>query len=82
MVGIAAGRLAREFHRPTILLAVRDGIATGSGRSVPGINLHEFLQTWGGGLLRFGGHAQAIGLSAEFGELERLQREWSRAAEV
>lgn len=82
VVGIAAGRLSRQFHRPTILLGVEDGIATGSGRSVPGIHLHEFLEQSGGRLLRFGGHAQAIGLSAEVESLEDLRRAWIEAAAV
>lgn len=80
VVGIAAGRLAREFSRPTVLLALRDGTATGSGRSVPGIHLHEFLQAWSPRLLRFGGHAQAIGLSAEVAGLAALRDEWIAAA--
>ncbi len=80
VVGIAAGRLAREFRRPTLLLAVRDGVATGSGRSVPQVHLHDFLQTWAGELLRFGGHAQAIGLSVAADRLADLRATWSAAA--
>ncbi len=80
VVGIAAGKLAREFHRPTILLAVEDNTATGSGRSVPGIHLHEFLDQWHEQLPRFGGHAQAIGLTVECEQLEHLCAEWEQQA--
>lgn len=76
VVGIAAGRLARRFHRPTILLAVDGDTATGSGRSIEGIHLHRFLAASGDRLLRFGGHAQAIGLTARTAELEALRRHW------
>lgn len=76
VLGIAAGRLARELNRPTLLLALREGngpdadgtnrrSATGSGRSVPGIPLHDFLDRWRGELARFGGHEQAVGLTVE-----------------
>jgi single-stranded-DNA-specific exonuclease len=80
VVGIAAGRLAREYRRPTLLLAVREGVATGSGRSVPQVHLHDFLQSWSGDLLRFGGHAQAIGLSVVADRLPGLRDQWSSAA--
>jgi single-stranded-DNA-specific exonuclease len=80
VVGIAAGRLAKEFHRPSILLSVEGDTATGSGRSVRGIELHHFLQPWQGELLRFGGHSQAVGLSAATERLESLRAAWCSAA--
>jgi single-stranded-DNA-specific exonuclease len=79
VVGIAAGRLAKELHRPTLLLAVEGELATGSGRSVPGLELHSFLGRWSGDLERFGGHAQAVGLTARLDRLEGLRREWQEA---
>ncbi|MCB1036051.1 MAG: single-stranded-DNA-specific exonuclease RecJ, partial [Acidobacteria bacterium] len=57
VVGIAAGRLARELGRPTLLLAVDGETATGSGRSIPAVDLHAFLLPWREELERFGGHA-------------------------
>jgi len=81
VVGIAAGRIARRLHRPALLLAVEGEAATGSGRSVPGVDLHGFLEPWKERLERFGGHTQAVGLTAEVGELPRLTREWQAAAE-
>jgi len=80
VVGIAAGRLMREFHRPAILLAVEEGEAVGSGRSVPGIELHGFVSRWRDELARFGGHAQAIGLSVPLERLEGLREQWEGAA--
>lgn len=82
VVGIAAGRLARSFHRPTILLGVEGETATGSGRSIPGIHLHRFLEPWRDQLERFGGHEQAIGLSASLASLGDLQSRWLEAAQT
>ena len=81
VVGIAAGRLARDFHRPALLLAEEGATATGSGRSIVGIHLHGFLDRWREGLLRFGGHAAAVGLTARSADLERLRSEWIAAAD-
>ncbi len=80
VVGIAAGRVARELNRPTLLLAADGERATGSGRSVAGIELHGFLSRWEGRLDRFGGHAQAVGLSASVPALPALRAEWEEAA--
>jgi single-stranded-DNA-specific exonuclease len=82
VVGIAAGRLARLYHRPALLFAVseEEGIAVGSGRSVPGIDLHGFLRPWESRLERFGGHAQAIGATSDTASLEQLAPEWEAAA--
>lgn len=79
VVGIAAGRIAKELHRPTVLLAVEGGTATGSGRSIPGLELHSFLSVWKERMVRFGGHSQAVGLTVETGRLEELRSEWETA---
>ncbi len=80
VVGIAASRIAREFHRPTLLLSVRGETATGSGRSISGIHLHDFLAPWRDRLVSFGGHAQAIGLTAATDQLDSLNGQWQAAA--
>lgn len=80
VVGVAAGRVAKELHRPVVLLAVEGGKATGSGRSVPGLELHGFLVAWKERMERFGGHAQAIGLTVAVERLEELRGEWEAAA--
>ena len=71
-----------QFNRPVVLLAVADDVATGSGRSIEGIHLHDFLNGWRGELTRFGGHSQAIGMSVETRRLEHLRDSWERAAQV
>ena len=80
VVGIAAGRLARELNRPTVLLAVEEAEAVGSGRSIPGIELHGFLRKWQGEMVRFGGHAQAVGMSVAPERLEGLRTRWEEEA--
>jgi len=80
VVGVAAGRIAKELHRPTVLLSVEGALATGSGRSVPDVALHAFLARWRPRLRRFGGHAQAIGLSLDQHLLPELRDEWERSA--
>ena len=64
VLGIAASRLAREYHRPVLLFALEDERAIGSGRSVAGVPLHATLKGIGEFFREFGGHDQAVGASA------------------
>lgn len=80
VLGIAAGRLARERQRPVVLFQVLGRDAVGSARSVPGLDLHAFLARWRADTLRFGGHAQAAGLTVEAARLPQLAEAWREAA--
>ncbi len=72
VLGIVASRIAVRYGRPTVVLDVRDGIATGSGRSVDGFDLHGALENLDDLFLRFGGHRHAVGLSLEERHIDRL----------
>lgn len=63
ILGQVASQIAKECNLPTILLSLTDeGMAKGSGRSVPGCNLHEILSECAKLMNRFGGHEQAAGM--------------------
>lgn len=61
--GIVAGRLAGIFGVPTLLFAVKDGVAHGSGRSSGRVDLHAAVASCAELLTRFGGHAAAVGVT-------------------
>jgi single-stranded-DNA-specific exonuclease len=69
VLGLAAGQIAQEYGRPTVLLSSggvkdRDEImARGSARSVNGIDLYQLVKSQADLLHRFGGHPFAAGLS-------------------
>jgi single-stranded-DNA-specific exonuclease len=70
VVGIVAGRLKDQLHRPSFVFARgADGRLKGSGRSIPGFHLRDALDLVAkrhpGLLLRFGGHAMAAGATVE-----------------
>ena len=70
VIGIAAAKIAEEFHRPTILFANKDDILKGSCRSISGINIHEVLLGAEESIIQFGGHQMAAGLSIKPENLE------------
>lgn len=81
VVGIVASRLVERYQRPTFLLSVRDGIAKGSGRSIPAYDLFQALTSCSGLLTVYGGHAQAVGLTLEAGGVESLRQALERHAD-
>lgn len=78
LIGLTAGRLCERYHRPVVALSVSGDTATGSCRSVPGVNIFEMLKACEDLLERFGGHAQAAGLTLRTENIgafrERLDR--------
>ena len=63
VLGIAASKAAKKYACPVVLISTAQSPATGSCRSVNGINIHQALGQCKGVLQRFGGHAMAAGLT-------------------
>lgn len=64
VLGIVASRLARKFHRPTIVVGFdKEGMGKGSGRSIEGLSLVEALTRCHDLLDKYGGHEMAAGLT-------------------
>ena len=74
VVGLAASKLAEEYRKPTILLALEEDRAAGSGRSIKGFNLYAALDQCRDLMIAFGGHEQAAGLSLAHDRIEDLSR--------
>ncbi|MDA8858024.1 single-stranded-DNA-specific exonuclease RecJ [Flavobacteriales bacterium] len=63
VVGIVASRVIESHYKPTIVLAEKDGILTGSARSVHDFDLYEAISKCAHLCEKFGGHKYAAGLS-------------------
>ena len=63
IIGIVAARLVEEFYLPTVMIAVREPVGRGSGRSIEGFDLHSALGECADTLVGYGGHVRAAGLS-------------------
>lgn len=89
VVGIVASRLKDRLHRPVICFARAEEaggfVLRGSGRSIPGLHLRDALDLVSkrapGLIRRFGGHAQAAGLSIGAQDYERFSAEFERAVD-
>ncbi|MGJ4881583.1 MULTISPECIES: single-stranded-DNA-specific exonuclease RecJ [unclassified Bradyrhizobium] len=66
VVGLVASRLKEKFARPAFAIALEPGgIGTGSGRSIPGVDLGKAVRhaVEQGILMKGGGHAMAAGVT-------------------
>ena len=68
VIGIVASRLVDAFHLPSIVFGREKDLQgkvvfKGSGRSVPGVNLHAALEKCAETMIRYGGHSMAAGMS-------------------
>jgi single-stranded-DNA-specific exonuclease len=78
IIGILASRVVDRMRRPAIVIALENGEAYGSGRSVPGFHLLDAIESCRELFSRFGGHAHAVGFCLPAGRLPELK---SRVAE-
>ncbi|MEM0516690.1 single-stranded-DNA-specific exonuclease RecJ [Pseudoalteromonas sp. YIC-827] len=79
VIGILAGRLKEQHHRPTAIFAAGDnGQLKGSCRSIDGVHMRDVLAhidaQHPGLIIKFGGHAMAAGLSIEEARFSEFQQ--------
>jgi len=74
VIGIVASRVVERFFRPVILIATNNGMGKGSGRSIPGIDLHAGILSCEKYLEYFGGHAMAAGLTIKANNIGVFQQ--------
>lgn len=63
VIGIVASRVVETLHRPCVVFSSAGSLLKGSGRSVPGFDLHKAFTSCADLLISFGGHRMAAGLS-------------------
>ena len=74
VVGIVASRLTELYFRPTVVLTVIDGMASGSARSVAGFDVYDAVKSCRDLLENFGGHTYAVGLTMRQENIPEFRR--------
>ena len=74
VVGIVASRLTEIYYRPTVVLTIIDGIASGSARSVAGFDIYDAIKSCRDLLENFGGHTYAVGLTLKQENIPEFRR--------
>ncbi len=82
VIGIVSSKITEKYFKPSILLSFEDdGMGQGSGRSIPGFDLHEALMNCMDSIEKFGGHAMAIGISVKKENFENFKKEFEEIAQ-
>lgn len=81
VIAIVASRMVDQFHKPTIILTESNGQIVGSGRSVPGFDLHDAIHACEKYLLQFGGHKYAAGFSMEKKHVEAFMEAFEQVVQ-
>src|SRR5439155_16229083 len=82
VLGIVASRLVERLQRPVFVLSRNpdDGLAQGSGRSIPAFHLLEALESMPDLFLRFGGHKHAAGVTLEAARVDEFRERFNAVA--
>jgi len=83
VIGIVASRIVEKFHRPAIMIntaPAENGIAQGSGRSIPPFDLLGAIRACSQHLIGFGGHEMAAGITIQTEKIDRFAAEFESYA--
>ena len=82
VIGIVSSKITDMYFKPSILLSFEEnGTGKGSGRSIPGFDLHQALTKCQDTLEKFGGHSMAVGITIKKENLEKFRKEFEKVAE-
>jgi single-stranded-DNA-specific exonuclease len=82
ILGLIAGKVADEFRKPTLIMREKEEELVGSLRSIPEINIIETLEKCAEFLEKFGGHAQAAGITLKKENLEKFCQKMTQCIEA
>jgi single-stranded-DNA-specific exonuclease len=81
VVGIVASKLVEKYYRPTIMISFKEGVGSGSGRSISDFDLFGALTSVEGLLESFGGHRYAAGFSILTEYLDKFENQLAKYAQ-
>lgn len=81
VIGIVASKITDLYFKPSILICFEEDEGKGSGRSVPGFDLHEALMNCNTYLEKFGGHSMAVGVTIKKENFEKFKEEFEKYAQ-
>ena len=82
VIGIVSSKITDMYFKPSILMCIEEGnIAKGSGRSIPGFDIHEALENCKDNIKQFGGHSMAIGITIDNDKFEKFKQQLEKYAE-
>ena len=81
VIGIVSSKITDMYFKPSILMCIEDKEAKGSGRSIPGFDIHEALENCKENIKQFGGHSMAIGITIDNDKFDDFKKQIEEYAE-
>lgn len=81
VIGIVSSKITEMYFKPSILICFEGEDGKGSGRSIPGFDLHEALAETAKYLEKYGGHEMAVGLSLKKNNFNRFKEAFEKYVE-
>ena len=78
VIGIVSSKITEIYYKPSILICFEGDKGKGSGRSIPGFDLHEALVNLSKHLDKYGGHEMAVGLSLDKKNFNRFKEDFNK----
>lgn len=76
IIGIVASKVTDIYFKPSILICFEGEEGKGSGRSIPGFDLHDAVMNCNTYVEKFGGHSMAIGINVKKENFEKFKKEF------
>ena len=80
VIGIVASKITDLYFKPSILICFEGEHGNGSGRSIPGFDLHDALCKSSDYLEKYGGHEMAVGLSLNKNKFKEFAEKFEEIA--
>lgn len=80
VIPIISARIAKQYNRPTIMIAIDNGIGKGSIRTIREFPLLPVLKKCSDLLINYGGHDYAAGLTIKEENIDRFKKRFIHAA--
>lgn len=81
VIGIVSSKVTEMYFKPSVLICLEGEEGKGSGRSIPGFDMHLALSNCSKHIERFGGHSMAIGISLKRDEFSKFKEELEEYAQ-
>lgn len=79
VIGIVSSKITEMYFKPSILLSFEeDGTGKGSGRSIPGFDLHDALTQCSDTIEKFGGHSMAVGITVQKDKFSKFKEKFEQ----
>lgn len=82
IIPIITARIAKQYNRPTIIIAIENGIGKGSIRTIPEFPILPMLRDNESLLEDFGGHDFAAGLTIKSENIEKFKKNFIAATDL